>query len=207
MTVPGPPHDDAARGSQVGVSGTTVITKTRTHPYEVMFQTFQARRRMAETGDVVIKGSQRPWQTSRQGRSKYYIHIEADDVPTRDWMVFRKEVHTESGAHTHQGGLIIYVLRGHGYSVFDGKRIDWKVGDVLVLPIKPHGVEHQHFNLDASGSSEWIAFVFLPFLHATGSMLTQVKEQSGWRSDSDAHPEGAGRHPHASDGGHRHGAV
>jgi quercetin dioxygenase-like cupin family protein len=207
MSVPGPPHDDAARGSQVGVSGTTVITKTRTHPYEVMFQTFQARRRMAETGDVVIKGSQRPWQTSRQGRSKYYIHIEADDVPTRDWMVFRKEVHTESGAHTHQGGLIIYVLRGHGYSVFDGERIDWKVGDVLVLPIKPHGVEHQHFNLDASGSSEWIAFVFLPFLHATGSMLTQVKEQSGWRSDSDAHPEGAGRHPHASDGGHRHGAV
>jgi quercetin dioxygenase-like cupin family protein len=191
-------------------AGTNVITRTRTHPYEVMFESFRARRRMAETGSVVIKGAARPWQTSRQGRSKYYIHIEADDVPTQDWMVFRKEVHTESGAHTHQGGLIIYVLRGHGYSVFDGERIDWKLGDVLVLPVKPGGVEHQHFNLDPSGSSEWIAFVFLPFLHATGSMLTQVKEQGGWREDADAHdagdPREAFRHTHAA-GGHPHGTV
>jgi quercetin dioxygenase-like cupin family protein len=176
-----------------------VHTKVKTHPYEVMFETFKARRRMAESGQVVIRGEQRAWQTSRQGRSKYYLHIQADDVPTHDWMVFRKEVLTESGAHTHQGGLVIYVLRGHGYSVFDGVRIDWKVGDVLVLPVKPGGVEHQHFNLDPTGSSEWIAFVFLPFMHLTGSMLTQVKEQTGWQSDSAAQlPER---------GGHQHDAV
>lgn len=165
---------------------TAVVNKVRTHPYEAMFESFKARRRMAETGQIVIKGAARPWQTSRQGRSKYYLHIDADDVPLRDWMVFRKEVFTESGAHTHQGGLVIYVLRGHGYSVLDGERIDWKVGDVLILPIKPDGVEHQHFNEDPTGSSEWIAFVYLPFMHATGSMLTQVKEQTGWQQDEDA---------------------
>lgn len=194
----------AARGPGAGAA---VITRTRTHPYEVMFQTFQARRRMAETGKVVIRGAERAWQTSRQGRSKYYVHIEADDVPTQDWMIFRKEVHTESGAHTHQGGLVIYVLRGHGYSVFDGERIDWKVGDVLVLPIKPGGVEHQHFNLDPSGSSEWIAFVFLPLLHATGSMLTQIREQTGWQEDADAHLAADSRTAVRPPGGHAHGAV
>jgi quercetin dioxygenase-like cupin family protein len=158
---------------------------TDTHPYEVMFQAFTERRRRAELGQVVIKGGQLPWQTSRQGRSKYYLHIEADGVAVQDWMVFRKEVMTESGAHIHQGGLVIYVLRGHGYSVFDGTRLDWKQGDLLVLPVKPDGVEHQHFNCDPAGSSEWIAFVFLPFLHATGSVLTQVKEQTAWRDEQE----------------------
>lgn len=184
----------SSRGRSVGV----VRTKVKTHPYEVMFDTFKDRRRMAESGQVVIRGEERAWQTSRQGRSKYYLHIEADDVPTRDWMVFRKEVHTESGAHTHQGGLVIYVLRGHGYSIFDGVRIDWKVGDVLVLPVKPGGVEHQHFNLDPAGSSEWMAFVFLPFLHMTGSMLTQVKEQTGWQNDSAAQSPDGGRQHHGA---------
>lgn len=167
----------------------------KTHPYEVMFQAFRERRRQAELGQVVIKGSQLPWQTSRQGRSKYYLHIEARGVALQDWMVFRKEVMTESGAHIHQGGLVIYVLRGHGYSIFDGARLDWKQGDLLVLPVKPGGVEHQHFNLDPAGSSEWIAFVFLPFLHATGSVLTQVKEQTAWRNEpaDSAWPREAGR--------------
>jgi len=162
-----------------------VHTKVRTHPYEMMFQTFMHRRHAAETGQVVIKGADLPWRQSRQGKSKYYLHIEADDVAMRDWMVFRKEIFTESGAHTHQGGLVIYVLRGEGYSIFDGERLDWKVGDLLVLPVKPGGVEHQHFNTDPTGSSEWIAFVFLPFLHATGSMLTQVKEQTGWEAEAE----------------------
>jgi quercetin dioxygenase-like cupin family protein len=162
-----------------------------------MFQTFQDRRRKAHAGRIVIRDEDSAWQTSRQGRSKYYLHIEAEDVAVQDWMVFRKEVMTESGAHTHQGGLIIYVLRGRGYSVFDGERLDWKQGDVLVLPVKPGGVEHQHFNLAPDGSSEWIAFVYLPFMHATGSMLTQVKEQTGWRDEEPAAADriGAGHDP------------
>ncbi|MBB5790202.1 cupin domain-containing protein [Jiangella mangrovi] len=171
--------------SDNGSSGQTsgVATRTKVHPYEAMFQSFRSRRERAETGSVVIKASELPWQQSRQGRSRYYIHIDGTGSAVQDWMVFGKEVHTESGAHTHQGGLVIYVTRGHGYSVFDGERLDWKVGDLLVLPIKPGGVEHQHFNLDPSGSSEWIGFVFLPFLHATGSILTQIKEQKGWRDE------------------------
>ena len=172
-----------SHGPQTAGRPGAVHTRVRTHPYEVMFQSFQHRRNLAQSGRVVIRGSQLGWQASRQGRSKYYLHIEAEDVAVRDWMVFRKEVHTESGAHTHQGGLVIYVLRGHGYSVFDGERLEWKTGDLLVLPVKPGGVEHQHFNLDETGSSEWIAFVYLPFLHATGSMLTQVKEQTGWNEE------------------------
>lgn len=156
------------------------------HPYEVMFSSFTERRRRAHQGKVVIKGAERPWQTSRQGKSKYFLHIEGYDTAVQDWMLFSKEVFTESGAHIHQGGLVIYVVRGQGYSIFDGKRLDWGVGDLLLLPVKPGGVQHQHFNLDPTGSSQWIAFVHLPFLHATGSILTQIKEQTGWADDDAA---------------------
>jgi quercetin dioxygenase-like cupin family protein len=175
--------DTVGSGGAAAQPGSGVRTRTRLHPYEVMFGSFQERRRLAESGRIVIRAADQPWQQSRQGRSRYYLHIDAAGNAVQDWMVFGKEVLTESGAHTHQGGLVIYVTRGHGYSVFDGMRLDWKVGDLLVLPVKPGGVEHQHFNLDPTGSSEWIAFVFLPFLHATGSMLTQIKEQQGWQTD------------------------
>lgn len=173
---------------------TTEQTRTRSraaatqaaHPYEVLFSSFKARREQASTGQIVIKGKDLRWQQSRQGRSKYYLHIQNETAAVRDWYLFKKDVQTESGAHTHQGGLVIYVISGRGYSVFDGVRLDWKPGDLLILPVKPGGVEHQHFNLLDNESSVWAAFIYLPLLHVTGSMLAQVKEQSNWRSLADS---------------------
>lgn len=152
-----------------------------THPYEVFFSAFKERRRLAHEGQVVIKGKDLPWQQSRQGRSKYFLHMEAENRAVQDWMLFQKDIQTESGAHTHQGGLVIYVTQGKGYSIFDGVKYPWKPGDLLILPVKPGGVEHQHFNEDESQSSQWVAFIYYPFLFQTGAMLAQVKEQSNWR--------------------------
>ena len=45
------------------------------HPYEVFFSAFKERRRLAHEGQVVIKGKDLPWQQSRQGRSKYFLHM------------------------------------------------------------------------------------------------------------------------------------
>ena len=42
-----------------------------------------------------------------------------------------------SGKHRHQGGLVIYVLEGKGYSIVDGERKDWEKGDLVLLPMKP----------------------------------------------------------------------
>ena len=70
------------------------------------------------------------------------------DTPLQHWRVFIHDIKTRSGKHRHQGGLVIYVLEGKGYSVVDGERKDWEKGDLVLLPMKPEGVEHQHFNLD-----------------------------------------------------------
>ena len=55
------------------------------------------------------------------------------------------------------------MITGKGYSVVDGERIDWQAGDLLLLPIKPGGVEHQHFNINPGSECRWIAFSYMPF--------------------------------------------
>ena len=73
------------------------------------------------------------------------------------------DIKTVSGKHRHQGGLLIYVLEGKGYSIVNGERKDWQKGDLVLLPMVPGGVEHQHFNVEPEkGAARWIAFINMP---------------------------------------------
>ena len=38
---------------------------------------------------------------------------------------------------------MFYVLKGKGHDVHDGRRIEWKAGDVMLVE---NGCVHQHFN-------------------------------------------------------------
>ena len=67
------------------------------------------------------------------------------------------------------------MIDGTGYSIVDGERVDWKAGDLLLLPIKPEGVEHQHFNLDPSKPCHWIAFVYMPIYDYLAGEISQVE--------------------------------
>ncbi|MDP2726706.1 MAG: cupin domain-containing protein [Dehalococcoidia bacterium] len=107
----------------------------------------EARKRALE-GKVVIKGKDMPWQQARQGRLKYYLSRAIDDTALEGWSLFVHDIRTHSGKHRHQGGLAIYVIEGWGWTVVDGERCDWEAGDLLLLPVKAYGVEHQHFNAE-----------------------------------------------------------
>jgi len=114
-------------------------------------------------GPVVIKLSDRKFQVTRQGKVLYYLApLTFKDTPLQDWLVFRLHIHTHSGKHRHQGGLVIYVIEGRGYSMVEGERWEWEAGDLMLLPLRPEGVEHQHFNLDPEKPSTWIAFINTP---------------------------------------------
>jgi hypothetical protein len=158
---------------------------TNPHPYDVFFDSFEDRRRMAQEGAIVIKGRDLPYRNSRQGRSRYYLHLGAPSA-LRDWLVFQKDVRAGSGKHRHQGGLVIYIYKGRGWSVFDGVRLEWKEGDLLSLPVKPGGVEHQHFTYPGDEPARWVAFIYIPFHHAMGSMMEQVEERPDWREQAAA---------------------
>jgi uncharacterized RmlC-like cupin family protein len=149
--------------------------------YDLFLEKQQRRLHRAEHGRIVMRRDELPQEQSRQGMLRFYLNSQEDPTDAtaksaiQGWDVFVHEIHTHSGSHRHQGGLVIYVLKGHGYTVVDGERVDWKAGDLLLLPVKPGGVEHQHFNL-SSEPAEWVAFIYRPMHDAIGSYVEQVTE-------------------------------
>jgi len=138
------------------------------------------RKKFAEqqmTAKVVIHDSDREWEATRQGRIKYYLQpYSFTDHALRDWLVFSHDIRVHGGRHKHQGGAVaIFVLEGKGYSVIDGVHYDWEEGDLILLPNKPGGVDHQHFNSELGKSCKWIAFIYLPFHNSLASVTTQVE--------------------------------
>jgi hypothetical protein len=146
------------------------------NPYE---RTLKYRREQAERnahGPIVIKKSERQVFMARQGRLRFFLDPGYyTDVPLLHWRVFTHEIRTKSGRHRHQGGLVIYVLEGKGYSIVEGQRIDWEKGDLVLLPLNPDEVEHQHFNLQVEKPSVWAAFIHIPIQEHLASDLQQTE--------------------------------
>ncbi len=137
-------------------------------------------RERAFTKQIVIRDEDVEYDLGRQGRIKFYINRDTDDKMLgvlRDWHVFLHDIRTHSGAHRHQGGLVIYVVEGEGYTEVDGVRKDWEAGDVVLLPLKPGGVVHKHFNKRPGERAVWIAFIYLPMMDELGKW-TEQKEVS-----------------------------
>ena len=146
------------------------------NPYE---RVLKQRRDLAERnakGPVVIHKADREVFMSRQGKLQFFMDpVTFKETPLQQWRVFTHEIGTKSGRHRHQGGLLIYVLEGKGYSIVDGERWDWEKGDLVLLPMRPGGVEHQHFNLDPAKPSTWAAFINIPIQEYLASDLQQVE--------------------------------
>jgi hypothetical protein len=133
---------------------------------------------------IVLNGDEHEWDSTRQGRIKWFINRETDDKchgVLRDWSVFLHDIKTHSGAHRHQGGLVIYVIEGEGYTEVDGERKDWQEGDALLLPLKPDGVLHKHFNKRPGQKAVWIAFIYSPYMDELGKWVEQKEVAPDFR--------------------------
>jgi mannose-6-phosphate isomerase-like protein (cupin superfamily) len=145
----------------------------------------------AYTQRVVVRDEDRPWELTRQARLKFMLMPQAfDDTVLSDWWVFLEDIRTHSGKHRHQGGLVIFVLEGKGHSVIDGERHDWEAGDLILLPLLPDGVEHQHFNADPQAGCKWLAFIYGPYWDQAAAEMVQVEISPEWRQ---VHGDGDGR--------------
>lgn len=150
--------------------------RERVTTYDEALERDRQSRGTAAAGKVVIHADERPWQITRQGKLKYFLMPMYTDTVTGNWRVFAQEIHTHSGKHVHQGGLAIFILDGSGYTVMDGVRYDWQTNDLLLLPVQPGGIEHQHFNDDASKPVLWLATIYEPYRSAVASELEQRAE-------------------------------
>ncbi|MDP2731079.1 MAG: cupin domain-containing protein [Dehalococcoidales bacterium] len=140
----------------------------------------EAMRKKLE-GKVIVKGKDIDFEQNRQGIIKYLLHRKDwDNVGTPGWHIFIHRILKHSGKHVHQGGLAIFVIGGKGYTVVDGQRYDWEDGDLILLPVKPGGVEHQHFNDDPANPAEWMAFIYHYMLDPINMGITQKAEHPDW---------------------------
>lgn len=124
--------------------------------------------------DPVVRAGDIPFENTPMGRIRFYVnrHIYPERA-TQDWHCFVMDVQKQTGKHIHQGGLVIYVIEGEGYTIIDGEREDWKAGDLLLLPVQPGGVEHQFFNKNPDAGCKWIAAIHIPMFNQLGSEFTQ----------------------------------
>jgi gentisate 1,2-dioxygenase len=128
-----------------------------------------------ERGRLLVRGSDQSWEQNIQGRVKYYLNPEFQDNALRDWTFFLHDIKSHTGMHRHQGGILIYVVEGEGYTVADGTRHDWSTGDMIMLPLQPGGVEHEHHNTNPSGTCRWVASFYWPWWELVASEFTQLR--------------------------------
>jgi len=158
--------------------------------YDKTIRHYQEWAERQKNGKLLIRGEERQFQTSRQGIIKYYLNALFTDTAVSSWGVFEHLIKRQSGRHRHQGGIIIYVLEGHGMTETEGEVLEWQAGDLLLLPVQPGGCTHQHWNKDASKGCRWVAFRDLLVARYIANAIDQVSEMPDMRGGAATTPEG-----------------
>jgi gentisate 1,2-dioxygenase len=117
------------------------------------------QREQTRNGIQVIKQSELPQETSRQGLMRWYLHPSIKDTALSVLLFFQQEIPpgSRSGRLKFQGGQVMMILEGQGYTVIDGVKHPWKAGDVVNLPLRSNGIIVQHFNTDAQKPAKFVA--------------------------------------------------
>jgi quercetin dioxygenase-like cupin family protein len=92
----------------------------------------------------VYSSSEMEWKGGPQMYGKHLIN------PQRTEIAQSIETHVHcyapggwSAKHGHMNSAVFYVLRGEGYDIHDGERMDYRAGDCLLVE---NGCVHQHIN-------------------------------------------------------------
>lgn len=117
------------------------------------------QRERAKTAVQVVRGDDLPQESSAQGLLRWYMHPAIEDTILSTLMFFEQELppKSRSGRLKFQGGQVMYIIAGTGYTTVDGVKHRWEAGDVLNLPIRRDGIIVQHVNEDPETTAKFIA--------------------------------------------------
>jgi hypothetical protein len=117
------------------------------------------QREQIRSGVQVIKQAELPLETNRQGLMRWYLHPAIKDTVLSVFLFFQQEIPpgSRSGRLKFQGGQVMIILEGSGYTVLDGVKHHWQAGDVLNLPLRGNGIIVQHFNPDPVKAARFVA--------------------------------------------------
>jgi len=117
------------------------------------------QREQYRDGIQIIKESELPLEVSRQGLMRWYLHPAIKDTCLSVLMFFQQEIPpgSRSGRLKFQGGQVMMITEGRGYTTIDGVKHPWKAGDVVNLPLRANGIIVQHFNADQQQPAKFVA--------------------------------------------------
>jgi len=90
---------------------------------------------------------------------RWYLHPEITDTVLSTLLFFQQEIppNSRSGRLKFQGGQVMLILEGKGYTLIDGVKHSWEAGDVVNLPLRSDGIIIQHFNADPEVTAKFVA--------------------------------------------------
>lgn len=135
---------NAVTGAQVAAAPGRVGGNGKVDGYDYFTDLLEAERSERAATPHVIKGSERPWEDTRNGRIKWLMHPQRDPgIRTYEFYVQEIPPGGSSGRHRHVGEELHFIVEGSGYEVIDGVRHEWRPNDVVAVPILS---EHQTCN-------------------------------------------------------------
>ena len=127
--------------------------------WDELFALRDRQRAQTKNALQVVKEAELPLETNRQGQMRWYLHPSIKDTVLSVMMFFQQEIPpgSRSGRLKFQGGQVIMILEGKGYTTIDGVKHQWQAGDVLNLPLRSDGIIVQHFNTDPNKRVKFVA--------------------------------------------------
>jgi gentisate 1,2-dioxygenase len=131
----------------------------KTNHWDELIALRDRQRERAKRGVQVVRGDELPQENNAQGLMRWYMHPAIENTILNTLMFFEQELppRSRSGRLKFQGGQVMYILAGAGYTLVDGVKHPWKAGDVLNLPVRRDGIVVQHVNDDPDTSAKFLA--------------------------------------------------
>jgi len=106
----------------------------------------------------IVRREDLPLENNEQGLMRWYMHPSIKDIVLQTMIFFEQEIPPAggSGRVQFQGGQVIFVVEGRGYTMLDGVKHAWEAGDVLNIPLRKHGVVMQHFNTEGETPARFV---------------------------------------------------
>ncbi|OGA04660.1 MAG: hypothetical protein A3H35_00295 [Betaproteobacteria bacterium RIFCSPLOWO2_02_FULL_62_17] len=117
------------------------------------------QRELRKTSVQVVRSEELPQESNEMGLMRWYLHPSITDTVISSLVFFEQEIPpgSRSGRLKFQGGQVIYILEGRGYTLIDGVKHSWEGGDLLNLPLRKDGVIVQHVNDDQDKPAKFVA--------------------------------------------------
>jgi quercetin dioxygenase-like cupin family protein len=118
-----------------------VVAKTG---YDWFLSRLAEENRVEKESPRVIRGTDCSWESTRQGKLKFYIS-RWTEVAARGLDVMAQEIGASerSGEHRHIFEELLLVVKGRGYDLHEGTQHPWQEGDLICVPPM---ISHQHVN-------------------------------------------------------------